>query len=30
MHMTLEMKDISNFGCMHCTIAVSHEMSDEP
>ena len=30
MHMALEMKHISNFGCMRCTIAVSLEMSDEP
>ena len=30
MPMVLEMKDISNSGCMHCMTAVSLEMSDEP
>ncbi len=28
--MALGMKDISNLGYMHCTTAVSLEMSDEP
>ena len=30
MPMALGMKDISNLGYMHCTTAVSLEMSDEP
>ena len=30
MPMDLGMKDISNLGYMHCTTAVSLEMSDEP
>ena len=30
MPMALGMIGISNLGCMHCTTAVSLEMSDEP